>query len=170
VAPPRRRAGDAIAMQQLAARLDEDGQPDDAERWLVRAAEADDHFAHFVRVRLYLRLDEAGRTDEADAWLRRDIDAGETSSLVILTGRLELAGHNGEAAKLKAQATVRSGLCQPNRRRPGRAQATHVAYGTSTRPAHFGCQSRWSSSLTVGSRSVSAWARSKRTTKAVAKL
>ena len=98
--------GDAITMQQLAARLDEDGKPDDAERWLVRAAEADDHFAHFVRVRLYLRLDEAGRSDEADAWLRRDIDAGETSSLMILAGRLELAGHTGEAAKLRQRARV----------------------------------------------------------------
>ena len=39
-------------MQQLADRLDEDGKPDDAERWLVRAAEADDHFARFVRTRL----------------------------------------------------------------------------------------------------------------------
>jgi hypothetical protein len=78
-------------MQQLAARLEEDGEPDDAERWLVRAAEADDHFAHFVRIQLHVRLDAAGRPDDADEWLRRDIEAGETSSLVVLASRVERA-------------------------------------------------------------------------------
>jgi hypothetical protein len=91
-------------MQRLAARLDEDGEPDDAERWLVRAAEADDHFAHFVRLQLYQRLDAAGRPDDADEWLRRDIETGETSFLVVLASRVEQAGNAVEAAELRQRA------------------------------------------------------------------
>ena len=97
-------SGDTMAMQQLAGWLDEANKPDEAERWLVQAAEADDHFAQFVRGRLYQRLDEAGRPDEAEAWLRRDIEAGNTSSLVILAGRLDQAGHAEEAAELRQRA------------------------------------------------------------------
>jgi hypothetical protein len=97
-------AGDTIAMQQLAARLDEDGEPDDAERWLIRAAKADDHFAHFVRMQLYTRLVAGGRPNDADEWLRRDIEAGETSSLVVLASRLAQAGKAVEAAALRQRA------------------------------------------------------------------
>jgi hypothetical protein len=97
-------AGDTIAMQQLAGWLDDAGKAEEAERWLVQAAEADDHFAHYVRGRLSQRLDEAGRPDEADAWLRRDIEAGNTSYLVILASRLDKAGHAGEAAELRQRA------------------------------------------------------------------
>jgi hypothetical protein len=98
------QTGDTIAMQQLAARLDEDDEPEDAERWLVGAAEADDHFAHFVRIQLYQRLDAAGRPDDADEWLRRDMEAGETSSLVVLASRVEQAGNAVEAAELRQRA------------------------------------------------------------------
>jgi TPR repeat protein len=98
------KSGDIIAMQQLAGRLDEAGKAEEAERWLAQAAEMDDHFAHFVRGRLYQRLEEAGRPDEAEAWLRRDIEDGDTSYLVILASRLDQAGHAEEAAELRQRA------------------------------------------------------------------
>ena len=97
-------------MQRLAERLDEVGQAEEAETWLARAAELDNPVAHFVRLRLYQRLDEAGRQVEADSWLRWDIEAGDTSSLWILAGRLERAGR---AERLRHRLTRLLGVADP---------------------------------------------------------
>ena len=85
----------------LAARLDEAGKTEDAERVLVQGAEAGDTV---VMERLAEHLDKADRRDDATGWLRRAAEAGDTIAMQQLAARLDEDGEPDDAERWLVRA------------------------------------------------------------------
>ena len=87
-------AGDTMAVQLYAKRLDEDGDRDGADAILGTAAAAGDTSA---LLSLAARLDEAGKTEDAERLLVQGAEAGDTVVMERLAARLDEAGRRDDA-------------------------------------------------------------------------
>ena len=101
LATPAAQAGDAAAMQILAARLDDAGHTDEAAHWRQRSAELGNVTAATTWAQ---RLREAGRKADAERILGPVANARGDVALVVLAGLLDETGDGPQAEELLGRA------------------------------------------------------------------
>jgi tetratricopeptide (TPR) repeat protein len=94
--------GDANAMSNLGALLEQRGDTGEAERWYRKAA--DTGHANAMS-NLGALLEQRGETGEAERWYRKAADTGHANAMYNLGALLEQRGDTGEAERWYRKAT-----------------------------------------------------------------